>query len=307
MSSFFQNVKKAVRGPLGAIITLAGPERMSFLSDEFFIKAVFKFRVGYRLNLENPRSYNEKLQWIKLYDRNPMYTIMADKVKVRDLIKEKIGAEYLIPCLGVWKSEEEIDFDSLPDQFVLKCNHNSGLGMCICKDKSKLDIPSVRAELKKGLKEDYFYHSREWPYKDIPKRIIGEQLMVDESDNDLKDYKVLCFNGEPKLIEFHMGRFTDSHTQDYYDINWNKTTISQGGFFTKTSKQIIPIPKTLNKMLRLSRVLSEGIPHVRVDWYSVNDHLYFGELTFFDGSGFDPFDDRNDDFMLGSWITLPNK
>ena len=308
MSKTISKLKKALRSPLGTIITIVGPEKMSFLSDEVFIKAVFKMRVGYRLNLDNPQTYNEKLQWIKLYDRDPRYTIMVDKVKVRDLISKTIGDQYLIPCIGVWNSEEEIDFESLPEQFVLKCNHNSGIGMCICKDKSELDIPKVKAELRKGLNQEYFYHSREWPYKNVPKRIIGEKYMVDESGEELKDYKVMCFNGEPKLIELHMGRFTDHQSQDFYDTEWNKTKMTQGGLSLYGGTEVVmPKPETLDEMLSLSRILSQGIPHVRVDWYSINDRLYFGELTFFDGSGFDPYDNPEDDLLLGSWIKLPDR
>lgn len=308
MRKFINKLTKAIRSPLGTIITIVGPEKMTFLSDETFIKAVFKFRVGYKINLDCPQTYNEKLQWIKLYDRNPRYTAMVDKVQVRDYISKTIGEKYLIPCLGVWNSEEDINFDELPNQFVLKCNHNSGLGMCICKDKSKLNINNVKAELRRGLNQDYYYHSREWPYKDVPKKIIGEKFLVDESGKDLKDYKVMCFNGEPKLIELHMGRFTDHQSQDFYDIDWNKTNITQSGLsLYGSSKSVMPKPVTLDEMLKLSKILSQGIPHVRVDWYSIEEKLYFGELTFFDGSGFDPYDNPEDDLLLGSWIKLPER
>ena len=298
----------ALKNPIATFVHILGFERTAFIPDELYLHLAYKFYIGKKLNLKNPQTYNEKLQWIKLHDRKAIYTIMVDKVKVRDYVANKIGAQYLIPSLGVWDDPEKIDFDALPNQFVLKCNHNSGTGMCICKDKSKLDIAKVKANLKRGLDENYFYHGREWPYKDVPRKILCEKFMVDESGDDLKDYKVLCFNGEPKLIELHKGRFTDHQTQDFYDTEWHKTTISQSGIsIFQVDNNVFPKPETLDEMLRLSRILAEGIAHIRVDWYSINGHLYFGELTFFDGSGLDPFDNPDDDLMLGSWITLPEK
>ena len=167
---------------------LAGKYGQS-LNDEEYLKKAFKLNMGKELNLDNPQTFNEKLQWLKLHDRKSEYTIMVDKYLARDYIAKTIGEEYLIPLLGVWDSPDEIDFDALPDQFVLKCNHNSGLGMCICKDKSKLDIEKVKKELQKGLNENYYLHRREWPYKDVPRKIIAEKYMVDESGTELKDYK----------------------------------------------------------------------------------------------------------------------
>ena len=157
------------------------------LNDEEFLRKAFKLNTGDELNLANPQTFNEKLQWLKLYDRKSEYTVMVDKYLVRDYIAKEIGEEYLIPLIGVWDSPDDIDFDALPNQFALKCNHNSGVGMCICKDKSKLDIAKVKAELAKGLKQDYYLCHREWPYKDVPRKIIAEKYMVDESGTDLKD------------------------------------------------------------------------------------------------------------------------
>ena len=218
-----------------------------------------------------------------------------------------IGEEYLVPLIGAWNTPDEIDFSTLPDQFVLKCNHNSGTGMCICKDKASINIEEVKDNLWKGLKEDYFYLGREWPYKNVKRKILCEKYLVDESGTELKDYKVMCFNGEPKLIELHSGRFTDHQAQDFYDLDWNKTDITQGVISVFGASSVtIPKPNTLEKMLDFSRILSRGIPHVRIDWYSINENLYFGEMTFFDGSGFDPYDRFEDDLLLGSWIKLDN-
>lgn len=275
-----------------------------WLKDEAFLKLRYYGEMGKRLDLENPTTFNEKLQWLKLHNRNPEYTRLVDKYQVRQYIADTIGPEYLIPMLGVWDDPDEIDFDKLPDQFVLKCNHNSGLGMCICKDKSSLDFDKVRRDLRRGLKQDYYKIGREWPYKDVPRKIICEQYM-DDGSGELKDYKVLTFNGEPKLIELHQGRFSKQHTQDFYDSNWELTNISQAGEPCGASPS--PKPDCFEKMIALTRIVGKKMSHVRVDWYIIQNHLYFGEITFFDASGFDPFDDPSDDCLLGSWITLPKE
>lgn len=275
------------------------------LSDEKFLKLRWWVTFGTHLDLNNPRTFNEKLQWLKLNDRKDVYSTMVDKVAVKKYVSSIIGDKYIIPTLGVWDDPASIDFNLLPNKFVLKCNHNSGLGMCICKDKSVLNEEKIRKDLRKGLKKNYYIWSREWPYKNVHPQILAETYLVDESGIELKDYKVLCFNGEPKLIELHSGRFTEHQTQDFYDTHWNKTSISQACINSfQTSSTAAPKPVTLEEMLELSRTLSKGMRHVRVDWYSIGDKLYFGEITFFDGSGFDAFDDPKDDLLLGSWITL---
>ena len=270
--------------------------------DESFLKKAFKCHMKRELNLVTPKTFNEKLQWLKLHDRKPEYTMMVDKYAVRKYIADTIGEEYLIPLLGIWDNPDEIDFDALPNQFVLKCNHNSGLGMCICKDKSKLDIEKVKNELRKGLKQDYYLTCREWPYKNVKRRIIAEKYMSDEGKEELSDYKVLCFNGEPKIIEVHKGRFNGKHTQDCYDEFWNKTDIEQ--YDLPKTDEVMPKPAFLEEMLHLSKLLSKDLIHVRVDWYFTNNRLYFGELTFFDGSGYNLFCGDADE-LLGSWIKLP--
>ena len=274
------------------------------IPDEDYLRRKFFAVMKQPLHLEDPRTFNEKLQWLKLYNRKPEYTMMVDKYKVREYIKQKIGEEYLIPLLGVWDDPDEIDFDALPNQFVLKCNHNSGLGMCICKDKSSLDIPKVKAGLRKGLKQDYYLTGREWPYKDVPRKIICEQYMQDDSGTgELADYKVLCFNGEPRLVEIHHGRFEGGHTQDFYDLEWNKTDIEQPGY--PLSDKVMDKPVFGDEMYGLTKILAKDIPHVRIDWYYSEGHLYFGEMTFFDGSGFSPFY-GDADMKLGSWLQLPS-
>ena len=279
----------------------------SFIPDRPYLKMLYRIRTGKRLNLENPTRFNEKLQWIKLYDRKEEYTIMVDKFAVKDYVSNKIGAKYVIPLLGCWKTTDEIDFASLPPRFVLKCTHDS-YGLVICKDKSKLDIKEVKKKLDKSLKNNFYLSYREWPYKNVQPRIIAEEYLEDYSSNnrdDLADYKVLCFNGEPRFIELHRGRFSGRHSQEFYDCDWNLLDISQPKLFINPQK--VGKPECLEEMLRLSRILSEGIPHIRVDWYIANGQLYFGELTFFDGSGFFRFIPDEFDFTLGSLITLPNR
>ena len=272
------------------------------MNDEEYLKKLFKCHMKRELNLDNPQTFNEKLQWLKLYDRKPEYTTMVDKYAVKKYVADIIGEEYIIPTLGVWNHFDEIDFDKLPNQFVLKCTHDSG-GIVICKDKNKLALKSAKKKIEKCLKRNYYWSSREWPYKDVKPRIIAEKFLSDEGKEELADYKVLCFNGEPKLIEVHKGRFYGNHTADNYDEFWNKTDIEQ--YDLPKSDEILPKPKFLEEMLHLSRLLSKDLIHVRVDWYFTNNRLYFGELTFFDGSGYNLFC-GDADGLLGSWIKLPN-
>lgn len=277
---------------------------LNWMQDEKYLKLLFYATFGKKLDLKTPKTYNEKLQWLKLHDRNKKYSSMVDKYEVKKYVAGIIGNEYIIPTYGVWDSFDDIDFSKLPNQFVLKCTHDSG-GVVICRDKLKFDINGARKKIKKSLKTNYYFACREWPYKDVKPRIIAEKYMVETDGSGLKDYKILCFNGEPKLIELHMNRFAENHTEDFYDVNWNKTTISQTGMPEfKVNQDICPRPINLDKMLNLSKLLSGGISHLRVDWYSVDGHLYFGELTFYDGSGFEPWDDPKDELMMGSWIDL---
>lgn len=277
------------------------------MPDDKYLKRIFKITNGYDLNLNAPKTFNEKLQWLKLHDHNPLYTKMVDKYEVKSYVGRIIGEEYIIPTLGIWERFEDINFNLLPNQFVLKCTHDSG-GLVICRDKSKLDIKEVEKKITSSLRRNYYYLYREWPYKNVCPRIIAEAYMEDEFGTSIRDYKVMCFDGVPKLIELHRGRYTDHQTQDFYDVNWNKTTISQTGMPNyQITSDAVPMPDTLEDMLKLSSILSKGIPHIRVDWYSIRGKLYFGELTLYDGSGLDPWDDPKDDLMLGSWIKLPVK
>ena len=261
--------------------------------------------MGYPLDLKNPRTFSEKLQWLKLYNRDPKYTVMVDKVKAKEYVASIIGEDYIIPTLGVWKNPDDIDFSKLPDRFVLKCNHNSGLGMYICKDKSKMDIEKVKEDLRKGLKQDYFINNREWPYKNVPRRAFAEAYMEDEY-GELRDYKWFCFNGKVKALFIATDRSKGDHATrfDFFDENFNHLPFTNG----HPNADIMPDkPKMFDKMKELAAKLSMGIPHVRIDFYEVGDKVYFGEMTFFHWSGLMPYDPEEWDEIFGSWINLPVK
>ena len=278
--------------------------RYDNMPDEEYIKKMFRAELGENLDLDAPRTYNEKLQWLKLYDRKDVYTTMVDKYKVRDFVAGRIGEEYLIPLLGVWKTPDEIDFSALPDRFVLKCNHNSGRGMYICKDKSALDEKAVRKGLADGLKENYYLHGREWPYKNVERRIIAEEFVEDEKLRELRDYKFYSIGGKPRVIMINGGRAEGRTTADYFDTDFNTLDFTWG---YPHADALPEKPAGFEKMKELAAVLSAGVPELRVDFYEANGKIYFGELTFFDGSGFDKIEPAEWDIKLGETIVLPEK
>lgn len=273
------------------------------MDDEEFLKRKFKSNLKYDLNLLNPNTFSEKIQWLKINDRKDIYTILVDKYKVREYIKEKLGEEYLIPLIGIWDDPDDIDFNKLPDQFVLKCNHNSGLGMCICKDKSKLDISKVRRELKKGLKQDYYLTGREWPYKNVSRKIIAEKYMKNEHETELKDYKFFCFNGEPKYCQVISDRSTNE-TIDFFDMKWNHQEFIGLNSKCSNSKHLIAKPVTFEKMKEFAYILAKNTKFVRIDFYEIERKLYFGEITFYPASGFGNFKPSEWNEKLGEMINL---
>ena len=279
----------------------------TWLPDKVFLRLKFRFTMGYRLDLKNPKTFGEKLQWLKLYDHKPEYTIMVDKVKVKEYVASILGEEYIIPTLGVWDDPDKIDFNVLPDRFVLKCNHNSGLGMYICKDKSKMNVEKVKEDLRKGLKQNYFIGNREWPYKNVPRRILAEQY-IDPAPNvqDLPDYKWFCFNGEPKFCQVIQDRNTNE-TIDIFDVNWNHQDFI--GLNPKAVNAcVMPTrPINLDTHLHIARELSKGIPFSRIDLYDSGNHIYFGEITFFPASGMHSFRPNQYNIILGQMIVLPGE
>lgn len=273
------------------------------LDDKTYLKLKYRARFLKKLNLETPRTYNEKLQWLKLYDRNPEYTIMVDKYAMKEWVGSKIGQGYTITNYGVWNNPEEIDFDSLPDKFVLKGTHDSG-SFCICKDKSNFDRKSAITMLKKSILSDQYIYSREWPYKNVPRRVLAEEYIVDESGYELKDYKFFCFSGKPYMMFIASGRTKGETTFDYFDMNFNHLDITQSH---PNANHAYEKPKDFEKMIELASKLSAGIPQLRVDFYYVNGKILVGELTFFHYGGFVPFHPNKWDAILGDLIQLPDK
>lgn len=267
------------------------------------LKKWYKKRTGKNLNIDNPKTFNEKIQWLKIYDNTPVKAKLADKYLVRDWVKDKIGDEYLIPLLGVWDKFDEIDFNKLPEQFVLKANHGSHWNI-IVKDKSKFNIKKAKKIFDKWMKRNYaFKAGLEMQYNDIKPKIIAEKYMED-SHGELNDYKILCFNGKPKFVWVDCGRYSNEHTKNIYDLNWNLQP------FTMTypvSKQNIPKPLHLDKMLELSEKLCHDFAFVRVDFYNVDGKIYFGEMTFTSMSGVDKFSPEGYDLELGEMLKLPEK
>ncbi len=276
-----------------------------FLPDRLWIQLKYRIFFGRFCDLNNPQTYNEKLQWLKLYNRKPEYTQMVDKYEVKKYIADLIGEEYIIPTLGVWDRFEDIDFDKLPNQFVLKCTHDSG-GLVICQDKSKLDIVAARKKINKSLNRNYYYMHREWPYKDVKPRIIAEQYMVDESGYELKDYKWFCFDGEPKALFIATDRGVEGEETkfDFFDMEFNHLPFTNGH---PNAGREIAKPQGFEEMKQLAAKLSQNIPHIRVDFYDINGKIYFGELTFYHWSGLTPFEPEEWDYTFGSWIKLPRK
>jgi len=298
------SIKKYLLHPKEALKAACAKGYFDFLSDRTYLKLIYWLRMGKALDLKNPQTFNEKLQWLKLYDRRPEYTTMVDKYEAKKYVAERIGEEYIIPTLGVWDKFEDIDFGLLPNQFVMKCTHDSG-GLVIVRDKSKMDIEAAKKKINACLKKNYFWGGREWPYKNVKPRIIAEQYLEDSIHDELIDYKFMCFNGEPKCLFLCLDRHSDEGLKiDVYDMDWNPMPF---GRKRKRSGRHIPKPKCFNEMAKMARKLSEGIPFVRVDFYEVNGQIYFGELTFFPASGMEEFKPEHYDELLGNWITLPGK
>lgn len=277
------------------------------MPDDEFLKKKYQAVMGKKLDLDNPRTFTEKLQWLKLYNRNPKYTTMVDKYLVKEYVANMIGEEYIIPTLGVWENAYDIDFDKLPNEFVLKCNHNSGLGMCICKDKTQLDIEKTRELLSKGLSQNYYLCGREWPYKDVKRRIIAERYMKDSTfSEELTDYKFFCFDGIVKMMFIATDRQNEKEDTkfDFFDEHFNHLPFIQGH---PNATRALNKPANFEKMKELAEILSKDIPHVRVDFYEINGKVYFGELTFFHFSGMEPILPEFWDYKIGEWLHLPDK
>lgn len=301
MSKIFEVIKNPIR----LLIALESRGYIKILGDEKYLKILYKERLGKELNLENPKTFNEKLQWLKLNDRKDIYNKMVDKYEVRDYIKEKIGEEYLIPLYGVYEKFDEIDFDKLPNQFVLKTTHDSG-GVIICKDKNNFNIGDARKKINKYLKKNFYYCGREWPYKNVKPRILCEKYMIDEKNhNNIIDYKFMCFNGKVKFLYTCVGRDSKEGVKiNFFDINWEKMNLNNKLSLKIDNNRIVKKPKKFDTMLELAEILSKDNIFLRVDFYEINEKIYFGELTFYPWCGFESFYPEEYDKVLGDWIDL---
>ena len=279
----------------------------SFLNDENFVKIHYWLSMGKKLNLKNPQTYNEKLNWIKLYDHNPLYTVLVDKFEVKAWIANQIGSQYIIPTIGVWNKAEDIDWESLPNQFVLKTTHGGcGDGVVVCKNKNDVDKSLIISKLSKSLKTNPYLRLREWPYKNVKPRIIAEVYLEDSSTRELRDYKFFCFNGEVKTMFVATERQKEGEEVkfDYFDANFNHLDLRQRHPMSET---IIQKPSCFEQMKDLSSKLSKGLTAVRCDFYEVNGKVYFGELTFFHHGANTPFYPESWDLEWGKWIKLPTE
>lgn len=296
-------IRRAVADPKYLILGLMDHGWFNWLPDRGYLRLRFRLSIGTRLNLRNPKTYSEKLQWLKLYDRRPEYIEMADKIRVKELVAAAIGEEYVIPTIGTWDRAEQIDFDALPNQFVLKCNHDSG-STVICRDKQHFSKEAAVKKLNRCLRKNGYWFGREWPYKQITPKIMAEPYIEDAKTGQLIDYKFMCFDGVPKVLLVISNRQNKESgtTLDYCDMDYQRLDFKNG---YQPAEQLPEKPQHFEEMKRISETLSKGIPHVRVDLYEANGKLYFGELTFFQWSGFYPFDPPCWDEKIGAWLRLP--
>ena len=294
--SFFKQILKNPRLLIIVLLNKFGHN----IPDEKYLKLKFYLETGYWPDLKQPKTFNEKLNWLKLNHRKELYTRLADKYLVKEYVSEKIGSEHVVPLLGAWETYDQIDVGGLPAEFVLKATHDSS-GVIICMDKTKYDANAAGRHFNKVLSENYFYSSREWPYKDIKPRIIAEALLKSDDHNSIiRDYKFMCFNGVPRLM-YCTVKGTDVY-ENYYDMEFNPVEINRG--FPRHIPEFEQ-PKSYMLMKELAEKLAKDIPFVRIDFYESDGQVYFGEFTFYDWGGFKPFKEKEWDYKLGEWINLP--
>ena len=293
-----------VRNPRLVVPALGYRGFFHSMDDEKYLKLCYKAYIGRELDLQNPTGFNEKLQWLKLHDHNPLYTTLVDKAEVKPWVAERIGWEHIVPTLGVWNSFDEIDFDALPERFVLKCTHDSG-GLAICRDRASFDISSARRKIERSLAKNYYWSCREWPYKNVKPRILAEEYLDPSSPNgDLYDYKLFRFT-DGRLVTLAMtDRFTDSlMSKTFFDDKWHALPVTEGGHATRCD---LSCPRHFEKMKEIAGKLGEGLPFVRVDFYESAHGLYFGEMTLYPNAGLETFEPVEWGETFGSWIDLTN-
>lgn len=280
--------------------------RCSFLfSERHYLELLYKSCMGQSLNLDSPRTYNEKLQWLKLYNRKPLYTQLVDKSEVKKWVEKRIGNSHIIKTLGVWDSFDDIVFDTLPDSFVLKSTNGGGNnGVIICKDKTKFNMKGARKCLRRSMHS--WVDLGEWPYKGVKPRILAEEYMEDKKTGEMRDYKFFCFNGEVKalFVATDRGVAGEEPKFDFYDANFQHLPFKQG--HPHQCKKVIEKPESFEEMKMIAAKLSEGEPHMRVDLYEVNGCVYFGEITLFHFAGLTRFEPEEWDYIFGSWLALPS-
>ena len=281
--------------------------RFGFLfSDERYLKTRYRLIFRKPLDLNNPVSYSEKLQWLKLYYHRPEFTAMADKVKVKQYVAERIGEEYVVPLLGVWDKPEHIEWEKLPKKFVLKTNHDGGnYGVVICRNIETFDKKKAIKRLRKSLKRDTFLLGREWPYKNIERKVFAEQYIEDDAVDDLPEYKFFCFDGKAKMVNVVTERQSPSGVKfDYFDEHFNHLDLkNEYPHAAKPPKK----SESFDLMKSLAEEMSVGIPDVRVDFFEAGGRVYFSEFTFFNGGGLVVFQPQEYDYTLGQYIQLPEK
>ncbi len=302
-STLLKLLKSGDKKKIGKAIALHISSMRIFhlLPDKEYLKLLYRCYFGRKLNLDTPCTFNEKQQWLKLFDRKNVYTEMVDKSLAKRYAAEKIGEEHIIKTYGVWDKFDDIDFDALPMQFVIKCTHDSG-SIVICKNKEELDLLKVREKINHGLKTESFYYGREWPYKNVHPKIIAEELLVDAPSGDLKDYKFFCFNGVVKCFKIDFDRFIN-HRANYYDRDCRLLPFGEDDCPPDFNANL-SFPAQIKDMIILAEKLAKGTKFLRVDFYNVNGKIYFGEMTFFPASGFGVFTDEKWDKILGDWINL---
>lgn len=289
-----------IKSPRKIIIILASLNFFNFLNDKAYLKMMYWCFFGKKINLKNPVTFNEKIQWLKLYDRDEKYTTMVDKIEAKKYVSSIIGEEYIIPTLGEYEKFNDIDFSKLPDKFVIKCTHDSGR-VVICDDVKRLDINNAKKIINKSLKREYYYWGREWPYKNVKPRIIVEEYM----GSNIMDYKIFCFNGKPEFILMCTNRDGRFKNTDFYDFNWNHMEFTREKH--ENNPNGIRKPKNLEIMFNIAKALSKNIPFVRVDLYDIKGKVFFGELTFSPSSGYEGFKPKEWDEKLGNLIELKMK
>lgn len=297
----FNKLKRYAKDPYYALGNDMIKKCPHLMSDKFYLSVLWKMVMGYELDWNHPKTFNEKLQWLKLHDRNPLYTTLVDKYRVKQWVAERIGEQYVIPTLAVYNSVDEINLNELPDKFVLKCNHDSG-SVVICKDKADFDLDAAKQKLGAALKKNFYWEAREWPYKNVKRCVFAEQYMADSFESEvLTDYKFFTFEGNPKVIQVDYDRFK-WHKRNLYDTAWKY--IEAGIQYPSDPDHVIDKPRALDEMLGLCQEIGKKFKQIRIDLYLVDNKVYFGELTFFHGGGFEHFRPEEFGLQMGEYVQL---